>query len=505
MTPLRPRVPSYDELYSISDLHLGGARAGGQIFNKGARLKTFLERLAAKPGPLCLVIAGDLFDSLPYLTGTGTYVAIDGAADLLTGIMETPEFAPVFDGLAAFLRKDDRELVILIGNHDLEIALPEAQEALLRVIAPTAAARGRVRFSTNGVGFRCQVGDRTVYVTHGNEADRWNHVDYDALRRAAHARALGQAWDARAWVPNAGTKLVIDAMNGVKSTYPFIDLLKPETGAALRVLRSIAPETVTSVADALPAFTRWAKARITTPAFVLGAEPVTAQLAGARDLEVIQLLGDAIRDTAPDARDVSSQTALMDRVSQLHRDGDLPSSLVSDDDSKLGYLWTRAKGEPPAESLRLALQKWLADDRSFVVNDRDETYREIVPNVGPGIDVVITGHTHLPRWISARERGGLVYLNAGAWARTMGLRPEFLETEAAFSVVYQALRSPDLRTLDEARVPGDPIPVPLVLDATLAAHIKAEGRVAELVRITTGGSGLVAATIDPSQSVLSWQ
>jgi hypothetical protein len=235
---------------------------------------------------------------------------------------------------------------------------------------------------------------------------------------------------------------------------------------------------------------------------VLGSELVTAPPAGARDLEVIQLLGDAIRDTAPDAAETSSRTALMDRVSQLHRDGDLPSSLVSDEDSKLGYLWNRAKGEAPAESLRLALQKWLAEDRSFAIDERDETYREIVRQVGPGIDVVITGHTHLPRWI---KDPGLVYLNAGAWARTMGLRPAFLETEAAFGAVYQALRSPDLRTLDETPVLVNGVNVPLVLDATLAAHVATEGRVAELVRITAGGSDLAEAPVDPTQSVLSWQ
>ena len=52
MAASRAYVPSYSELYSISDLHLGGARPGGQIFCQGARLKAFLEQLAKKPGPL---------------------------------------------------------------------------------------------------------------------------------------------------------------------------------------------------------------------------------------------------------------------------------------------------------------------------------------------------------------------------------------------------------------------------------------------------------------------
>jgi hypothetical protein len=339
----RADVPSYRELYSISDLHLGGSRPGGQIFGQGARLKAFLERLAGKPGPLCLVIAGDLFDSLPYLTGSGTYVAIDGAADILRAIMSEPAFKPVFDGLRRFVAADGRDLVLLIGNHDLEIALPEAQEALLAEIAPTAAARGRVRFSTSGVGFRCDVGGLTVYVTHGNEADPWNHVDHDALRRAAHARALGQPWDARAWVPNAGTKLVIDAMNAVKAAHPFIDLLKPETGAALRVLRAIAPETVASLIDALPAFTRGVRAHA-GPGFVLG----PGAPAATRDLEIVQLLGEAARAGPAPAPGGPAGQELMERVSRLHGAGASPASLVTDDPARLGYVWNRITGAPPA-------------------------------------------------------------------------------------------------------------------------------------------------------------
>ena len=496
----RTDVPSYRELYSISDLHLGGSRPGGQIFCQGARLKAFLERLAGKPGPLCLVIAGDLFDSLPYLTGTGTYVAIDGAADILRGIMTEPAFTPVFDGLRRFLAADGRELVVLIGNHDLEIALPEAQEALLGAIAPTAGARGRVRFSTSGVGFRCVVGDLIVYVTHGNETDPWNHVDHEALRRAAHARALGKPWDPRAWVPNAGTKLVIDAMNAVKATHPFIDLLKPESGAALRVLRTIAPDTVSSLIDALPAFSRSVRAHA-GPSFVLGsgAPGPTA------DLEVVQLLGEAARVGSVPVPSASSGRDLMERVGRLHGAGASPASLVTDDAARLGYVLNRITGSSPAEALRLALRDWLEGDRSFAIDDRDATCREVVAQVGPDIDVVITGHTHLPRWIEARDRG-VTYLNAGAWVRTIGLRPEFLADEAAFAPVYRALNSTALADIDATMVDVGGAQVPLVLDATVAAHVGGDNALGpELIRITGTPIALTETRVDPTGSVLSWR
>jgi UDP-2,3-diacylglucosamine pyrophosphatase LpxH len=497
VAPSRAFVPSYDELYSISDLHLGGASPGGQIFCQGPRVKAFLEALSGRPGYLCLVIAGDLFDSLPYLTGSGTYVAIDGAGDVLQTIMDTPAFAPVFEGLAAFLAADGRrDLVILIGNHDLEIALPEAQEVLLRTIAPTPAARGRVRFCVSGVGFRCQVGNQAVYVTHGNEADRWNHVDHDALRRAAHARALGQSWDARSWVPNAGTKLVIDAMNTVKAKHPFIDLLKPEKEAALKVLRTIDPTTFAAVKNALPAFASWARARVTASAFVLWVEGAEMP----RELEIVSLLGDAINRTETPITRRAGQTGLMERVGHLHRAGKSPAGLVvADTDANLGYISNRLWGASPVDALRQAVQEWLVGDRSFELDDRDETYREIAAQVGPDIDVVITGHTHLPRWIDGQERG-LTYLNAGAWARTMAMRQEFLGSEATFKPVYEALLKRSLVELDTTKVKVGKVSWPLILDATAAAHV-ADG-VARLVRIKDGGKEVA---VSRHESVLSWQ
>ena len=99
-------VPQYRELYSISDLHLGGTSPKNQIFCHGKRLKAFVESLAAKPGPLALVIAGDLFDSLPYLTGTGAYIAVDSAVDIIDKVMTDASFAPLFEGLRSFIGED---------------------------------------------------------------------------------------------------------------------------------------------------------------------------------------------------------------------------------------------------------------------------------------------------------------------------------------------------------------------------------------------------------------
>ena len=495
-------VPQYRELYSISDLHLGGISPKNQIFCQGNRLKAFVESLAAKPGPLALVIAGDLFDSLPYLTGTGAYIAIDSAVDIIERVMTNASFAPVFEGLRSFVGEDGHELVILIGNHDLEIALPETQERLLTQIAPDSAARGRVRFSTGGGGFRCRVGSSIVYITHGNEADPWNHVDHEALRRAAHARMLGQAFNAREWVPNAGTKLVIDVMNTIRETHPFIDLLKPETRAAVRTLSVLAPKTLWALFDALPAFAdaAWAHAG---PHVVLG----PGRQVFADPPPVVRLLGEASRSVAQSGR--LQTAALHERVTQLQQAGKRPADLVSDDGGTLGYpraWWDWLTGRDPADALRDALRDWVQDDESFNLKDADSVCRGILSQVGAGVDVVIAGHTHLPRWITAQDRN-LVYLNAGAWARVIGLRKEFLESAEAFRPVHQALKTSDLSVLDTTQVSVKDADVPLVLDATAAAHVvqrENETR-AELVRVTYRDAVVAEKTVDRNESVLEWR
>jgi len=468
-------VPRYSELYSISDLHLGGP-PGMQMFCQGRRLQTFIESLAAKPKAnekLALVIAGDFIDGLPYLTGPGTYIAVDGAAQVLSTVMADPAFAPVFEGLRNFLNNDACELILLIGNHDLELTFPEAQEALLQKIAPTVGPRARVRFFMQGTGFRCQVGSQRVFITHGNEADVWNHVDYEALRKAAHLRALGKAFDAGAWVPNAGTKLVVDVMNKVKHDFPFIDLLKPEKEAAVNILAKLDGNAFGVFRDALPAFAKAAKASL-GPHVVLGDNGQMRE----EEPELIRLLGSAVASV--DNARPTEQSKLLERVKLYQNQKFQPEDLVSgkaETLGQIGYYWDKATvGQ--SEALRLALIDWVKNDQSFNLKSPDEVFQGVLSQIGLDIDVVITGHTHLPRWIQPLDRGHLIYLNTGTWARLMGLREAFLANAAAFQPIFAALQEKRIEALDQAKSGN----LPLIIDATVAAHVSNDG--AELVRIT---------------------
>ena len=122
-------VPRYEEVYVVSDLHLGGS-PGAQIFSLGTRLAATIDRLRDAPAEVrrALVINGDFIDFLA--EGPAEYFSGSEAIAKLTRIIGDAAFAPVFEALKSFVGTAGRSLVIVLGNHDVELALPEIQQWL---------------------------------------------------------------------------------------------------------------------------------------------------------------------------------------------------------------------------------------------------------------------------------------------------------------------------------------------------------------------------------------
>lgn len=495
-------IPSYDALYSISDLHLGGP-PGMQMFRESGRLGGFLTWLAGSgPGArhCALVIAGDVIDSLPSLTRAGGYIMVECAADLVESTLKA--FPEVLEGLRTFVRAEGRELVVLLGNHDLELALAEAQYKFCELVAEKdEKAWGRIHFYTNGTGFRCRVGSKIVYITHGNEADPWNHVDYEALRRAAHLRSLGHAFDLAAWRPNAGTMLVVEAMNDIKRRYPFVDLLKPETGAALKALAVLDEKRMADFYAAIPALVQAAIAH-TGPRVVLGGSRQAVPTPDA-----LELLRTSEASLGGDTH--ASAEEFKKRVLKLHREGKRPEDLVGPGVEKLNVitrLWSFLR-DKPADAMRNALREWTKGDESFSFENEDDVCRGVLSQIGTGIDVVITGHTHLPRWIHPSGDFCRVYLNAGTWARLIAFDADLLDikNKEAFAAAFEALKSPDINVIDKHEVRLLSGTRPLVLDATLAARVVASDAVAPgLVRVRGDRTTVTVDAVDPKSNILRW-
>src|SRR5262249_4337377 len=142
-------------------------------------LSSFVDGLPARLGDapgsdLDLVVAGDFVDFLaapPHASWTPDPAA---AVAKLEGVMNAPSpFAPVFDALGRHVAAGHR-LTVLLGNHDVELGLPQVQAAFLGRIG---ASRHEVAFVADGSAYR--VG--SALIEHGNRYDGANVNDWTGL------------------------------------------------------------------------------------------------------------------------------------------------------------------------------------------------------------------------------------------------------------------------------------------------------------------------------------
>jgi UDP-2,3-diacylglucosamine pyrophosphatase LpxH len=431
-------LPIFDELYSISDLHMGG-RTGFQIFNAGTDLEAFIEHIRTLPAPrVALVINGDLVDFL----AEPDAVAFDpaGAVRKLDRIVGDPAFAPAWRALTKFVRTKGRHLAITLGNHDLELALPWVSDHLTELLTDgDERARGRLSLELDGTGFLCRVGNAKVLCVHGNEVDTWNIADHETIRR--YGRDIQQGRAVESWVPNAGTQLVIDVMNAIKQKFPFVDLLKPELEGVIPTLVAIAPEQRSRIFGAFPAAVRLGLDKVRRSIGLLGAEeleePRPDTLAPLRMLPKIPRI---------------SRERLLDATELQLAEGVDPISLVPLD-QRGQYLGIGSAmtsfflGSDVREALRQGLDA-LQKDRSFEFAEADDTFRQFDDLVGGDVDFLLTGHTHLERALKRTKSRGW-YFNSGTWVRLIRLEPNILASADKFAAVYDVLAAGSMAALDK--------------------------------------------------------
>lgn len=360
--------------FVVSDLHLGG-EPGFQMCparNRAAlaALLTTFGRHRSADVDVHVVLAGDIVDFLaeaPY----APFTAVDAAVKL----------GRIFDGSAevwtalAGLVRDGCTLTLMLGNHDLELALPDARAAL-------ATRLGRITLHTDGTPLRLG----SAIVAHGNVDDAWNRVDYVRLDEYARGGVV-----AVVNLAPPGSELVTTVMNAVKRDHPWVDLLKPETTAMLPLLAVLQPSVVSHLprVAALYAKTRWRTAR--------GGEDDIAATGdrGHGDLELA-------RELAGESDDIAARRMLPD----------------------LRTLWHRVTREVRAAArrrMRRALAALAPAD--YFRTDRDAAMAPTAEALlrDHAATTVILGHSHLAK--SFAVAGG-TYLNTGTWADLVALPPE---------------------------------------------------------------------------------
>ncbi len=86
-------------------------------------------------------------------------------------------FADVWDALRAFVASS-AALTLMLGNHDIELALPGPHRLLRERLGP-----GRADFIFDNQAFV----EGPLLIEHGNRYDMWNVVPHDRLREVRSA------------------------------------------------------------------------------------------------------------------------------------------------------------------------------------------------------------------------------------------------------------------------------------------------------------------------------
>lgn len=484
--------PEYDEVHVISDIHMGG-KPGFQILRETNRLANYIGWVGSqRPGkPVALVLNGDVFDTLA--EDIHGYVAVDEAVDTLKRIMGDPSFSGVWKALSDFVKLDGRTLVIVIGNHDIEISFPLVQRLIISKLAgDDLTARARIEFSTTGAGYTCIVGNARIYCTHGNEVDAWNFNRYEDLAKIGRRLNAGKSLDPSEWYPNAGTRMVKEVMNEIKRKFAWIDLLKPETSAAIGTLAVLDPSQmskITKLFSIVGEKTQGQKQvdqRLSAEGFQ---QP--EQTAGMQ-ITVDHLLGPNLKAGVLGVESADGRRAddMLLSAEESFKDSDAYGPKA---DNTLGtpqLIWDSLTGWITGvgkdEALRRAMKDWLAKDKTFDFNDEDDTFKQVTAAVGPSIDFIVTGHTHLERAI--KMDSGRYYFNCGTWIRLLQFTQEMLNDTASFKPVYDVLTNGTMAAIDNAQFGGKPF----VMDQTSAVSFKKEDgkAVGRLTHVVADGTGI---------------
>ncbi len=484
-------LAKFEEIHVISDIHMGG-KPGFQILRETKRLANFVRWVAAqKPDKLvALALNGDVIDTLAEENISG-YVAVDEAETTLMRIMNDASFAPVWDALADFVHAEKRTLIIIIGNHDIEIAFPNVQRLIVeRLSKDDNSAKARIVFSAMGAGYGCMVGNARVFCTHGNEVDAWNFNRYEGLSRVARRLNAGLSLNKDEWIPNAGTCMVKDVMKSVKEKYAWIDLLKPEGKSLFGTLLTLDKSQASKLGQitALATKMEYEKKTEVNQRLTVDEQQLFSSTDNAPPT-LESLLGPNLLERMRSAGVINYQNG-DDMLLQLEQSRNSPVQQQFMGDAPLGttqYVWDRLTGwftgEGREEALRCALKDWLKGDLTFCIDDQDDTYKDVTAKLGPNIDFVITGHTHLARAINMGV--GRAYFNSGTWVRLMRFTDEMLSSTASFKPVYDVLANGHMSAIDAATVHDKP----LVLDMTTSVSISLEnGRaIGRLNRVTGDG------------------
>ena len=406
----------------ISDLHLGGEAS--PMMSCPEILAEFLRGLAGhceSDEELELVIAGDFVDFLAVAPYSAWTPEPELACEKLQKVMESQHFGPIFEALREHVQK--HPLHILLGNHDVELALPPVQEAFERFIG----GQRNVRWICDGRALRMG----RLLIEHGNRYDYANRNDWETLRAIASAQSRGEDHSWMKLAPSAGSLIVEKVVNPLRGLYPFLDLLQVSEVTAAFLLHEFEPSL------------KWHLPKIT--AVLRGAWSRAfgnlRHKESAQPSRISDVAGRLEQDDWEDGYQVpvsglGFRYEFSEEETNTWKTGD---SNVSHDD------WNIRFGEGGIRSLvdlgkPIPLKRLKKIQRHL--RKRIPEWRESIALGGPtgslgkaakrmcqhaGVEVVVMGHSHQARHIGPAEKA--TYINTGTWGDLIRIPEDCLQED----------------------------------------------------------------------------
>jgi UDP-2,3-diacylglucosamine pyrophosphatase LpxH len=444
MTEAKPIV-TRRKVFVFSDWHLGGdpddlaqGRVGAQICRSADQITGFIDWVGTEsatfPGTTEIVINGDMVD---FLAPDSVEPATEWIADQTTAIRRLDRIVQgsrgttgrgPFEALHDFLGRPSTELTISLGNHDVELALPLVRQRLAQLLGNNP----RFRICCDGEAI---VRGRLL-IEHGNRYDDWNALNYNGLREECSHLSRGfevgeSDRESRFFTPPAGTLMVIYGINTVLDEVPFINLLKPETEAALPLLIAIEPNlgrVLNNVLSLAPVIPRRYGARLQEAAVPANRDNLSAAPVGTIDsLEkaLRPLLGqEADLFLAPAVHPLASPGGAMKPLAWIKaRTAQIAAAIRG----RLDFVgWLKDSHEEARWRLLESAFKRVQDHHSAELNKEASNYLDAATAIlkTGKFDVVVFGHTHLQKIVQVpRNAAAGCYINTGTWADIMKLPP----------------------------------------------------------------------------------
>jgi UDP-2,3-diacylglucosamine pyrophosphatase LpxH len=435
-------------VFVISDLHLGGrphdpnkeTQSGSQICTSYRELTEFTDWVAAQgtaKAPVELVVNGDIVDFLM----EDNYGSAGGAVPWLPNEPKIIEKLKIivqrtregktrgpFDAMASLLEAG-HFLTFILGNHDVELSLPNVRQYLVDEVLQ-ASTTGRFQFIYDGEAY--VKGD--LLIEHGNRYDKWNIVDHSALRqeRSMLSRGMGKQMCERFeghFIPPPGSVLVTTVINKIKRRYRFVDLLKPEGSALMPILLRLNPK-LEYILSTILSYESARKNKFSSPA-----QPANSGQLGADEaddeFDLQASLYEALGEKAEELFDVEGGDVQPLGLKEGWESINQLSSNIKHWLEKAENAFTNEQSYPVMHTVFTMIRNWLTIDTTTEKADYKKAVHELA-NSGK-FSCVVFGHTHLAKQITwpCTQGHEVTYINTGTWADIITIPLEALAKGAS--------------------------------------------------------------------------